>query len=88
MKLMWETDEKLKSKGPHCQSLRVDMKRGDRLGKRKGHQSTPPDCLRGPEREIDLAVRASRRQVREWNEDSPRYSTMISDKCHISCSHF
>lgn len=56
MTLMWENDEKLKSEGTRHQSFGVDVKRGDGSGKRKGHQSTPPDCLRGLGRKIDLAA--------------------------------
>lgn len=32
-------------------------------GKRKGHQSTPPDCLRCPKGEIDLSQREKDRRA-------------------------
>lgn len=32
-------------------------------GKRKGHQSTPPDCLRCPKGEIDLSQREKDRRT-------------------------
>lgn len=55
MMLMRENNEKLKSEGARHQSFGVDVKRGDRAGKRT-HQSTPPDCLKGLGRKIDLAA--------------------------------
>lgn len=75
MMLMQENNEKLKSKGARHQSFRVDVKRGDGSSKRKGHQSTPPDCLRGLGRKIDLTAEGwdetGRRAEQRWARDPP-----------------
>lgn len=54
--MMQENDKELKREGARHQSFGVDVKRGDGSGKQKGHRSTPPDCLRGLRRKINLVA--------------------------------
>lgn len=85
MALMQE-NEKLKSA---CrQSFGVDVKRGDGSGKRKGHQSTPPDCLGVPGERSILRREPETRQVGEGTKRAPRSSATITNKCHIIFEKF
>lgn len=85
MALMQE-NEKLKSA---CrQSFGVDVKRGDGSGKRKGHQSTPPDCLGVPGERSILRWEPETRRVGEGTKTAPRSSATITNKCHIIFEKF
>lgn len=62
--------------------IRVDKNGWDGSGKRKGHQSTPPDCLGRPRGKIDMWGGG----VEGQKDNHSRHSSKNTKECHIFSS--